>query len=192
MPEFQEENLTSEVYTPSLYAREISEGLTRLETQMTLVLDAIGQIKDHDIRLTKLETRLDSIERLGRDFHNFKEESRDERRRVTDFLENFQTDWKVSTQVQLNRIQNLEEDMVTFTEESKEKKVIMTTLDSRIGKMERWKSIIIGGAIVVMFFLGRASESYIDNLINPQNISITTTTPQTVVQPQPPIPSLKK
>ncbi len=164
--DFQEEGKI-ETPIPSLFAKEISDGLTRLETQMVQVLAAIGQIRDHDIRLTKLEARLDSM-----DFHNFKEESKEDRRVVRSLLESFRSDWRVANQSQFDRIQNIEKNLNEIDKEAEEKDKQLTALSSRLIRMEKWKAVIIGGALVIMFFLGRIAGSYIDNLINPQNITI--------------------
>ena len=51
-------------------------------------------------------------------------------------------------------------------------------LQSSIKTLETWRYVVIGGAIVIFFFLGQGIKSYIGRVIDPQEIQIVTPPPQ--------------
>jgi len=169
MAEKQPDNFHEDFPIPSSAFTEITDGLARLQGQMELVIDAISQIRDHDVRLTKVEARLDSM-----DFNKF----RDENREVKALLQGVRADFKSSIQSHQDKFQIMEKDLATSKMETGE-------LRNQITKLERWRSIVLGGAIVIMFFLSRFIGSYVDNLINPQQINIQAPTPQVLKTPAP-------
>ena len=51
-------------------------------------------------------------------------------------------------------------------------------LQTSIKTLETWRYVVVGGAIVIFFFLGQGIKSYINRVIDPQEIQIVTPPPQ--------------
>lgn len=163
MPQSESEKIQALELELGLLKRDISV-FDKYFAKIDITLEKMGEVSSQIYRLVSLHD-----ERI--------ETHQQETTMIKDLVEKRRQETILDLKNLEKKIAESEENLVKALDEHKkellaELKTSEAGQEKRLKTLETWRYLLIGGAIVVFFFLGRWADSFISHQINPQETTI--------------------